>query len=107
MRICVVGAGAIGGVIAARLATAEGTAQDTDVSVLARGATLAAISGGGLRVSSAEGTITARVTASDDAAEIGEQDFVVVAVKSQSMAGVAASVGGLLGPETAEIGRAH
>ena len=103
MRICVVGAGSIGGVIAARLATAEGTAGDLEVSVLARGATLAAISGGGLRVSSAEGTITARVTASDDAAVLGEQDVVVVAVKAQSMAGVAASVGGLLGPQTAVL----
>jgi 2-dehydropantoate 2-reductase len=103
MRICVVGAGAIGGVIAARLATAEGTADDTDVSVLARGATLAAIRDGGLRLSSAEPAITARVAASDDAAELGEQDFVVVAVKAQSMAGVAASVGGLLGPETAVL----
>jgi 2-dehydropantoate 2-reductase len=101
MRICVVGAGAIGGVIATRLATAEGT--DADVSVLARGATLAAIKDGGLRMSSAEGTVSARVTASDDAAELGEQDFVIVAVKGQSMAGVAASVGGLLGPSTAVL----
>jgi 2-dehydropantoate 2-reductase len=97
MRICVVGAGAIGGVIAARLA-AEGS--DADVSVLARGATLAAIRDGGLRMSSAEGTVSAQVTASDDAAELGEQDFVIVAVKGQSMGGVAASVGGLLGPST-------
>jgi 2-dehydropantoate 2-reductase len=104
MRICVVGAGAIGGVIAARLAATG----DTDVSVLARGATLAAIRDRGLRVTSAVladtgGTVTARVAASDDAAELGPQDFVVVAVKAQSMAGVAASVGGLLGPETAVL----
>ena len=114
MRICVVGAGAIGGVIAARLAAVEGT----DVSVLARGATLSAIRDRGLRVTAAAlagtapantapantgETITARVTVSDDAAELGEQDFVIVAVKAQSMAGVAASVGGLLGPETAVL----
>jgi 2-dehydropantoate 2-reductase len=95
MRICVVGAGAIGGVIAARLAAAG----ETDVSVLARGATLAAIRERGLRVSSAGPASTA----SDDAAELGEQDFVVVAVKAQSMAGVAASLGGLLGPRTAVL----
>ncbi len=104
MRICVVGAGAIGGVIAARLAAAG----ETDVSVLARGATLAAIRERGLRVSSAGPastgeTVTAQVTASDDAAELGPQDFVVVAVKAQSMAGVAASLGGLLGPRTAVL----
>jgi 2-dehydropantoate 2-reductase len=108
MRICVVGAGAIGGVIAARLATAEGTAARTDVSVLARGATLAAIRKRGLRLSPPRPggtgeTVTAEVAASDDAAELGEQDFVVVAVKAQSMAGVAASLGGLLGPRTAVL----
>jgi 2-dehydropantoate 2-reductase len=108
MRICVVGAGAIGGVVAARLAATG----EVDVSVLARGATLTAIRDNGLRVTSpllssgrgsAGGTITARVLASDDAAELGEQDFVVVAVKAQSMASVAASVGGLLGPDTAVL----
>jgi 2-dehydropantoate 2-reductase len=104
MRICVVGAGAIGGVIAARLAAVE----DADVSVLARGATLAAIREHGLRVSSpgpagTGETVAAHVAASDDAAELGEQDFVVVAVKAQSMAGVAASLGGLLGPRTAVL----
>ena len=106
MRICVVGAGAIGGVIAARLATAAGT--DVDVSVLARGATLAAIKDGGLRVSppaavNGGAEFSVPVAASDDAAELGEQDFVIVAVKAQSMAGVAASVGGLLGPATAVL----
>ena len=104
MRICVIGAGAIGGVIAARLATAGGV----NVSVLARGAALAAIRDRGLRVTSAAPadtgeTITARVAVSDDAAELGAQDFVVVAVKAQSMGSVAASAGGLLGPETAVL----
>jgi 2-dehydropantoate 2-reductase len=108
MRICVVGAGAIGGVIAARLATAEGTAKDTEVSVLARGATLSAIRDRGLRVSapspdSTGATVTARVAASDDAGELGTQDFVVIAVKAQSMAGVAEAVDGLLGPSTAVL----
>src|SRR6185437_5934055 len=54
-------------------------------------------------VSGPEGTVAARVAAADDAAELGPQDFVVVAVKAQSMAGVAASVGGLLGQETAVL----
>jgi 2-dehydropantoate 2-reductase len=100
MRICVVGAGAIGGVIAARLAAAG----EADVSVLARGAAVAAIRESGLRVSSpARGTVTARVTVAADAAELGEQDVVIVAVKAQSMAGVAASAGGLLGPSTAVL----
>jgi 2-dehydropantoate 2-reductase len=101
MRICVVGAGAIGGVIASRLAPAAGS--DVDVSVLARGATLAAVRERGLRVTSAEGTVTAQVKTSADAAELGPQDFVVVAVKAQSMPGVAASVGPLLCASTAVL----
>src|SRR5258707_1044350 len=99
MRICVIGAGAIGGVIAARIDAAGGA----EVSVLARGATLAAIRGRGLRVSSADGTLTARVAASDDAAELGPQDFVIVSVKAQSMPGVAASAAPLLGESTAVL----
>jgi len=120
MRICVVGAGAIGGVIAAQLAAAE----DAEVSVLARGATLAALASDGLRVTTAGGTTSLRptivssgpgwsgwqgplvhsgLTASDDAASLGVQDVVVVAVKAQSMRSVAASVGPLLGPDTAVL----
>ncbi len=104
MRICVVGAGAIGGVIAARI----DAAGDAEVSVLARGATLAAVRERGLRVMSApspssDGTLTARVAASDDAAELGPQDFVIVSVKAQSMPAVAASIGPLLGESTAVL----
>ncbi len=95
MRICVVGAGAIGGFIASGLAAAG-----TDASVLARGATLAAIRTAGLRVESADGTVTATVNASDDAAELGRQDAVILAVKAQSAAAAAASMGPLLGPGT-------
>ena len=100
MRICVVGAGSIGGVLASGLARAAGA----EVSVLARGATLAALAADGLRVAAADGTVTTvKITASDDAAALGPQDFVIVAVKSQSMPGVAASVGPLLGPDTAVL----
>jgi len=104
MRICVIGAGAIGGVIAAKI----DAAGDAEVSVLARGATLAAIRERGLRVSSppslsSGGTLTARVAASDDAAELGPQDFVIVSVKAQSMPGVAASAAPLLGESTAVL----
>jgi len=95
MRICVVGAGAIGGFIASGLATAG-----TDTSVLARGATLAAIRAHGLRVESADGTMTAKVTASDDATELGEHDVVVLAVKAQSAPAAVASATPLFGPGT-------
>src|SRR5215469_4191867 len=95
MRICVVGAGAIGGFIAAGLAAAG-----TDTSVLARGATLAAIRAKGIRVESADGTITAALAASDDAAELGAHDAVIVAVKAQSLPGAVKSITPLLGPDT-------
>jgi 2-dehydropantoate 2-reductase len=103
MRICVVGAGAIGGFIASGLAAAG-----TDTSVLARGATLAAIRAHGLRVESADGTgvtstDTAKVTASDDATELGVHDVVILAVKAQSAPAAVASATALLGPETAVL----
>ncbi len=95
MRICVIGAGAIGGFIAASLATGG-----TDTSVLARGAALAAIRAHGLRVESADAAITAKVTASSDPAELGAQDAVILAVKAQSAPAAARSIGPLLGPDT-------
>jgi 2-dehydropantoate 2-reductase len=99
MRICVVGAGSIGGVIA------SGLAGVAETSVLARGATLDAIRSAGLRVEAPDGTVTAAtaLAASDDAADLGVQDVVIVAVKAQSMPSVAAGIGPLLGPSTAVL----
>ncbi len=103
MRICVVGAGSIGGVVAAGLAGVGGVT----VSVLARGETLRAIRADGLRVESPDGTagVAAGLAAAapDDAAGLGVQDVVVVAVKAQSMLSVAASIGPLLGPSTSVL----
>ncbi|HEY0804275.1 MAG TPA: 2-dehydropantoate 2-reductase [Pseudonocardiaceae bacterium] len=95
MRICVVGAGAIGGFIGARLAA---TGQAT--STVARGATLAALTKHGWRLESDSGDLTAPVHASDDPAELGVQDVVIIAVKAPAMQSVASVVGPLLGPET-------
>jgi 2-dehydropantoate 2-reductase len=100
MRICVVGAGAIGGVLASGLALVE----DVELSMLARGTTLTALRDGGLLVETANGAITTvPVTASDDPAALGEQDVVIVTVKAQSMGGVALAVPPLLGPDTAVL----
>jgi 2-dehydropantoate 2-reductase len=100
MRICVVGAGAIGGYLGAALAAAG-----TDTSVLARGPALGAILADGLRVESADGTIimntgTAKVTASDDATGLGAQDAVILAVKAQSVPAAARNIGPLLRQDT-------
>ncbi len=95
MRICVFGAGSVGGYLAASLA--KGGA---DVSVVARGAHLAAIRSNGLTVETPDGTINARLPASDNPAELGSQDAVIVTVKSPSLPDVAASITPLLGLDT-------
>jgi len=95
-RVCIVGAGAIGGFIGAKLAAA-GRAE---VSALARGATLQALRGHGWRLNTAAGLVQAPVRASDDAAELGVQDVVVIAVKGPAMTQVARSIAPLLGAHT-------
>ncbi len=96
MKICVYGAGAIGGHIAARLA--KGGAS---VSVVARGPHLAAIREHGLTVHAADGVLHSRPEASDDPAALGPQDAVFVTVKAPGLAAVAAGIAPLLRPETA------
>jgi 2-dehydropantoate 2-reductase len=93
MRICVFGAGAIGGHAAARLA--RGGAE---VSVVARGAQLDAIRARGLRVQAPDGGFDASVRASGDPAELGPQDAVIVTVKAPALPSVAAAIAPLLGP---------
>ncbi len=95
MRICVYGAGAIGGHLAVRLA--RGGAE---VSVLARGAHLAAIQQSGLTVHTTEGQLNARVQASDDPKALGPQDAVLVTVKAPALPAVAAGIAPLLKPDT-------
>jgi 2-dehydropantoate 2-reductase len=95
MKSCIVGAGAIGGFIGARLA-ASGVAT----SALARGATLTALREHGWRLREGERVVQADVRATEDAAELGEQDLVVIAVKGPALAGVAPLIAPLLGPGT-------
>lgn len=90
-KVCVVGCGAIGGWIGAGLAQAG-----CEVSVLARGATLAALQQQGLRL----GDTLHTVRASSSASELGVQDLVVVAVKAPSLRDVANQAGALIGPHT-------
>ena len=95
MKICIYGAGAIGGWIGARLA-----ALGEPVSVVARGATLVALHTHGLRLQQAEGLLQMPVQAADNAAALGVQDLVVVAVKAPALAEVARGIAPLLGPHT-------
>jgi 2-dehydropantoate 2-reductase len=96
MKICVVGAGAIGGLIGARLALA-GQAQ---VSALARGATLQALQAQGWRLRSEGELHRCPALASDQPAVLGPQDVVVIAVKGPALTDVARRISPLLGPQT-------
>jgi 2-dehydropantoate 2-reductase len=95
MKVCIVGAGAIGGWIGVKLARAG-----CEVSVLARGATLQALRERGLRLHEQGELLATPVRASDDAAQLGPQDLVVVAVKAPAMADIAGKIAPLLGPST-------
>jgi 2-dehydropantoate 2-reductase len=92
MKICVIGAGAIGGWMAGLLAEAG-----NDVSLLARGETLAALKANGLKVRRKGKEQIYRLAVSAHAAVLGEQDAVIIAVKGQSVPAVAASAQALMG----------
>jgi 2-dehydropantoate 2-reductase len=95
MNICVVGAGAIGGWIAARLALAG-----NEVSLVARGQTLAAIETEGLLLTDAGETRCVALTASADPAALGIHEMVVLAVKAPALPQIASSLESLIGPDT-------
>lgn len=95
MNICIVGAGAIGGWIAARLGLAG-----NDVSVVARGATLEAIDTQGLLLTDAGDTRCIAVNATDDPSTLGVQDLLVVAVKAPTLPQIARSLEPLVGLQT-------
>lgn len=96
MKVCVVGAGAIGGLVGVKLAQ-SGAAE---VSALARGETLRALRSKGWTLQTSEGTQTVAVAASDDASELGPQDLVIVAVKGPALTEVAPRLAPLLHDRT-------
>ncbi len=98
MKICIYGAGAVGGLIAGRLSGAG-----HEVSVVARGAQLTAICERGLRVLSDGKEILVKIKADSDPARLGAQDYVIVTVKGQSLPEVAAGIGPLLGAGTSIV----
>jgi 2-dehydropantoate 2-reductase len=94
-RICVFGAGSVGGYLAGSLAKAG-----AKVSVVARGAHLAAICANGLTVESPDSSLNVRLPASDNPADLGPQDAVIVTVKAPALPTVAATIAPLVGPDT-------
>jgi 2-dehydropantoate 2-reductase len=95
MKICVIGAGAVGGLLAARLAEAG-----EDVAVVARGAHLSAIREHGLVLREPGGQIVARVTATDRVADVGAPDLVILGVKAHQVSAVATDVAAILSPSS-------
>jgi 2-dehydropantoate 2-reductase len=83
MKICIFGAGAIGGYMGAKLA-----ATGADVSLVARGPHLKAMQENGLRLIEETGISTVKVTASDTASDLGPQDYVIVTLKAHSVPSV-------------------
>ncbi|MCY4333731.1 MAG: 2-dehydropantoate 2-reductase [Litoreibacter sp.] len=95
MKICIFGAGAIGGYMGAKLAQAG-----ADVSLVARGPHLAAMKENGLRLIEETGETTVKVTASDKADDLGPQDYVVVTLKAHSVPSVVPHMQPLIGENT-------
>ena len=95
MKVCIYGAGAIGGWLGVRLAQAGCT-----LDVVARGATLETLRRDGLTLVSGETRVPVPVHASDDPRTLGVQQLVVVAVKAPALPSVAEQIAPLLGPDT-------
>jgi 2-dehydropantoate 2-reductase len=98
MRLCIVGAGAIGGLLGARLADAG-----HEVSLVARGAHLAAIRARGLAIKDRAGVCGRRLAASEEPADFGPQDVVVLALKAYSIGPMLPRIAPLLTPDTAVV----
>jgi len=100
MKIAIIGAGAIGGLVGAKLALAG-----EEVTFLVRGANLEAIRRQGITLIAADGTrqVATNVRATNDYAEAGPQDIVVLAMKAHQVEAVADALPQLLGPETVII----
>jgi 2-dehydropantoate 2-reductase len=96
VKVCIIGAGAIGGLIGTRLALAGAA----DVSAIARGPTLEALQRHGWRMTSDSGPLQAPAHACGDPSFLGPQDLVVIAVKGPALPAVARGIAPLLGRET-------
>jgi 2-dehydropantoate 2-reductase len=95
MKICIYGAGAIGGYLGVQLARAG-----ADISLVARGAHLAAMRANGLKLLIGDEEHVVYPDCTDNAAELGVQDFVIICLKAHSIPGVIDQMQPLLGPKT-------
>jgi 2-dehydropantoate 2-reductase len=97
MKIAIIGAGAIGGYVGAKLALAG-----ENVTFIVRGENLKAIEAHGIKLVMHDGTehVASNVKATSDYAEAGPQDLVILALKAHQLDAVAPQVPQLLGPDT-------
>jgi 2-dehydropantoate 2-reductase len=98
MRICIIGAGAIGGLLGARL-----TQAGHEVNLIARGAHLAAMRADGLKLRSKNESLALRVSASDSVAGLGRQDAVFIALKAYSIADMLPRLAPLMDSQTVVV----
>jgi 2-dehydropantoate 2-reductase len=100
MKIAIIGAGAVGGYVGARLALVG-----EEVTFLARGANLAAIRANGIKLVMPDGSeqVTSNVRATQDYDAAGPQDLVILAMKAHQVEAVADDVPKLFGPDTAVV----
>lgn len=98
MKICIYGAGAIGGYMGAELAR-----SGIDVGLIARGPHLAAMRENGLRLRIGDEEHITHPTCTDNPADLGHQDFVIVTLKAHSVPLVVDAMQPLLGPDTAVV----
>ena len=98
VKICVYGAGAIGGYLAACLHDAG-----ADVSLIARGAHLAAIQNHGLKLKIRGETCHYNLKASNAPSDFGEQDYIIIALKAHGITHITGEINPLLGPNTAVV----
>ncbi len=99
MKICIFGAGAIGGYMAVQLALAEAA----EITCIARGPHLAAMRTNGLKLRIGGEEKTVQINCTDDPKEVGPQDYVVVTLKAHSAAAVADQMTPLLAADTAVV----
>ena len=95
-KVCIFGAGAIGGYVGARLAKAG----EADISLVARGAHLDAMKARGLLLTQGGATSTVRPRVTSDPRELGPQDFIILTLKSHALPGIVDALQPLIGPGT-------
>jgi 2-dehydropantoate 2-reductase len=96
-KICIFGAGAIGGYVGGRLAMKA----EAEVSLVARGIHLAAIQANGLTLKQNGETHVVRPTVTDAPTELGPQDFIILTLKAHAVSGAIDQMMPLIGPDTA------